>query len=282
VSKLPNSKFKGWKSYLQVSPFLLFALFPFFWMLITSLKSNTELYNASASPFLIREGITFAQYKLLFNETAFFLWFRNSIIVALAVTGISATTSTIAAYAIARLRFAGAQTFGMAIFITYLIPPTLLFLPLSRLVSFFGVSDTLWALVLTYPTFLIPFGTWLQMGYFRSIPRELEECAMVDGATRIQALLKIILPIALPGILTISIFSFTLAWGHFIYALAFISSATQKVLPVGIATELIRGDVFFWGALMAAALLASVPVVIIYSFFTGKFVAGLTAGATKY
>lgn len=279
---MPKKTFKDWKSYFQVTPFLLFALFPFFWMLITSLKSNTELYNASASPFLIREGITFAQYELLFKETAFFLWLRNSVIVALAVTAISATTSTIAAYAIARLRFAGAQTFGMAIFLTYLVPPTLLFLPLSRLVSFFAVSDSLWALVLTYPTFLIPFGTWLQMGYFRTIPRELEECAMVDGATRIQALKKIILPIALPGILTISIFSFTLAWGHFIYALAFISSATQKVLPVGIATELIRGDVFFWGALMAAALLASVPVVVVYSFFTGRFVAGLTAGATKY
>lgn len=274
--------YKTWKNYLQISPFLLFALFPFFWMMITSLKSNTELYNASASPFTIREGITFAQYKLLFNDTAFFLWLKNSIIVSLAVTAISSTTSTIAAYAIARLRFAGAQAFGMAIFLTYLVPPTLLFLPLSRVVSFLGVSDNLWALILTYPTFLIPFGTWLQMGYFRTIPRELEECAMVDGATRIQALIKIIFPIALPGFLTIAIFSFTLAWGHFIYALAFISSATQKVLPVGIATELIRGDVFFWGALMAAALLASVPVVIIYSFFTGRFVAGLTAGATKY
>ena len=282
MNKSPNNLFGVWGAYFRVFPFLLFALFPFFWMLITSLKSNTELYNVTASPFIIREGATLEQYRLLLKNTAFLLWMANSTIVASVVTLISVTASTLAAYAVARLRFRGAQAFGMAIFLTYLVPPTLLFIPLSRVVAFFGVSDSLWALILTYPTFLIPFGTWLQMGYFRTIPKELEECAMVDGATRIQALVRIILPISIPGLLTVAIFSFTLAWGHFIYALAFISSAPQKVLPVGIATELIRGDVFFWGALMAAALLASVPVVIIYSLFTGRFVAGLTAGATKY
>lgn len=251
-------------------------------MLVTSLKSNSELYNVRLSPFLIREGITFEQYRLLLWDTPFLRWLANSVIVATTATLISVVASTLAGYAVARLRFLGAQVFGLAIFLTYLIPPTLLFLPLGRVVATLGLSDSRWALILTYPTFLIPFGTWLQMGYFRTIPRELEECAMVDGATRTQALLRIILPISLPGVLTVAIFSFTLAWGHFIYALAFVSSAPQKVLPVGIATELIRGDVFFWGALMAGTLLASIPVVAVYGFFTGHFVAGLTAGATKY
>ena len=200
MNKSPNNRFGVWNAYFRVVPFLLFALFPFFWMVITSLKSNTELYNVSASPFVIREGVTLGQYRLLLKDTAFLLWMGNSTIVALVVTLISVTASTLAAYAVARLRFRGAQFFGMAIFLTYLVPPTLLFIPLSRVVAFFGVSDSLWALILTYPTFLIPFGTWLQMGYFRTIPKELEECAMVDGATRVQALFRIVLPIAIPGL----------------------------------------------------------------------------------
>lgn len=273
---------RGWGAYAATAPFLLFAVFPFYWMLVTSLKGNAELYDVRLSPLLIRQGVTLEQYRLLLWDTAFLRWLGNSAIVAMATTLISVAASTLAGYAVARLRFRGAHFFGLAIFLTYLVPPTLLFLPLGRVVAVLGLSDSLWALILTYPTFLIPFGTWLQMGYFRTIPRELEECAMVDGATRMQALLRIILPISLPGLLTVAIFSFTLAWGHFIYALAFVSSAPQKVLPVGIATELIRGDVFFWGALMAGTLLASLPVVTVYALFTGHFVAGLTAGATKY
>lgn len=273
---------RRWLAYCVVVPFLVFALFPFYWMLVTSLKSNAELYDPHRSPFLIRQGVTLAQYRLLLGETPFLRWLANSAMVAVGATLISVIASTLAGYAVARLQFRGAQAFGLGIFLTYLVPPTLLFLPLGRVVAQLGLSDSLWALVVTYPTFLIPFGTWLQMGYFRTIPRNLEECAMVDGATRLQALLRIVLPVAMPGLLTVAILSFTLAWGHFIYALAFVSSAPRKVLPVGIATELIRGDVFFWGALMAGALLASVPVVAVYGLFTRQFVAGLTAGATKY
>lgn len=268
-------------AYAALVPFLAFLLFPFYWMVITSLKSNQELYDLQQLPVVVRHGMTLTHYRLLIVDTRFGTWFANSLIVGTLTTAISTVLSALAAYAVARLRFRGSQLFGMGIFITYLVPPTLLFLPLSRVVAFLGIGDSIWALIVTYPTFLVPFSTWLLMGYFRTIPKELEECAMVDGATRVQALVRIILPIALPGVLTVVLFSFTLSWGHFIYALAFVSSATQKVLTVGLATELIRGDVFYWGSLMAGALLASVPVVAVYSCFTGRFVAGLTAGATK-
>ncbi len=268
-------------AYAALVPFVVFLLFPFYWMVITSLKSNRELYDLQQLPVVVRHGMTLTHYRLLMQDTRFGTWFANSLIVGTLTTAISTAVSALAAYAVARLRFRGSQLFGMGIFITYLVPPTLLFLPLSRVVAFLGIGDSIWALIVTYPTFLVPFSTWLLMGYFRTIPKELEECAMVDGATRVQALVRIILPIAIPGVLTVVLFSFTLSWGHFIYALAFVSSATQKVLTVGLATELIRGDVFYWGSLMAGALLASVPVVAVYSCFTGRFVAGLTAGATK-
>jgi multiple sugar transport system permease protein len=268
--------------YVGLVPFLAFLLFPFFWMVITSLKSNRELYDLNQVPIFIRQGATLAHYKLLIRDTRFGTWFANSLVVGLCTTAISTAVSILAAYAIVRLRFRGSHLVGMGIFVTYLVPPTLLFLPLSRVVSLLGLSDSIWALIVTYPTFLVPFCTWLLMGYFRTIPKEMEECAMVDGATRLQALTRIILPTAIPGVLTAVLFSFTLSWSHFIYALAFVSSATQKVLTVGIATELIRGDVFYWGSLMAGALLGSVPIVVVYSCFTHRFVAGLTAGATKY
>ena len=262
--------------------FLLFLLFPFYWMVVTSLKPDKELYDLRAIPLLIREGITIQHYLFLFKNTHFLDWFRNSLIVSTAVTALSVPISTTAAYSLARLQFAGSSLFGISIFISYLIPPTLLFIPLSRVVAFLGLTDSIWSLIVVYPTFSIPFCTWMLMSYFKSIPRELEECAMIDGASRLQALLRIVLPVAIPGVLTATLFTFTLSWGEFIYALSFISSSTKKTLAVGVVSELVRGDVFFWGSLMAGALLASFPIILIYSLFTDYFVAGLTAGATKY
>jgi multiple sugar transport system permease protein len=250
-------------------------------MTVTSLKTDKELYSLASIPLIIREGITLEHYSMLFNQTNFLRWFINSLIISSLVTVISVSISILAAYSIVRLKFRGSNTIGMSIFISYLVPPTLLFIPLSQVVSSLGLMDSLGALLVTYPTFVIPFCTWLLMGYFRTIPRELEECAMVDGATRLQALIKIILPVALPGVLTATLFSFTLSWGEFIYGLSFVSSSLMKPISVGVVTELVRGDVFYWGSLMAGALIASVPVIIIYSFFTEYFVSGLTAGAMK-
>lgn len=262
-------------------PFLVFALFPFYWMAVTSLKSNQEIYTAQQIPLLVRQGMTLEHYRYVLRETLFGQWMLNSLIVSGTATLISACVSTLAAYALARLRFRGSQFLGMAVFITYLVPPTLLFIPLSRLVASLGVSDTPWALILTYPTFLVPFCTWLLMGYFRTIPREMEESALVDGANRMQAMVRIVLPLAAPGVLTAIMFAFTISWGHFIYALAFVSSNPQKMVNIGLATELIRGDVFYWGSLMAGALLTSLPIILVYGLFAKRFVSGLTAGAVK-
>src|ERR671918_555754 len=233
--------------------FLIITLFPFFWMFITAIKPNAELYNVRMNPLYV----------------------------PILSTAISLVAGILAGYALSRLRFRGAGGMAVGIFVTYLVPPTLLFIPLADVVRAFGLLDSLWSLILTYPTFLIPFSTWLLMGYFKTIPRELEECAMIDGATRLQAMLKIVLPLALPGILSAGIFAFTLSWNEFIYALVFLSSTEIKTIPVGVVSELIRGDVFFWGPLMAGALLGSVPVAIIYSFFVEYYVAGLTAGAVE-
>jgi multiple sugar transport system permease protein len=205
----------------------------------------------------------------------------NTLLVSTASTAISLAFSTLAGYSLARLRYRGATTIGWAIFITYLVPPTLLFIPLLGVVSSLGLANSLTSLILVYPTFLIPFGTWMLIGYFKSIPHELEESALVDGATRLQAMFRIVMPLALPGLLSVGIFSFTLSWNEFIYALVFLQDATLKTVPVGVTSELIRGDSFFWGELMAGALLGSVPVAVIYSFLVEYFVAGLTAGAVK-
>lgn len=272
---------RRWLIYGGFLPFLVFALFPFYWMAVTSLKSNQEIYGAQQIPLLVRQGMTLDHFRYVLRETLFARWMLNSLIVSGSSTVISACVSTLAAYALARLRFRGSQSFGMAVFITYLVPPTLLFIPLSRLVAWLGVSDTPWALILTYPTFLVPFCTWLLMGYFRTIPREMEESALVDGANRLQAMVWIVLPLAAPGVLTAVMFAFTISWGHFIYALAFVSSNPQKMVNIGLATELIRGDVFYWGSLMAGALLTSLPIIIVYGLFAKRFVSGLTAGAVK-
>ncbi len=260
--------------------FLIVTLFPFYWMLITSIKPNAELYNVRMNPFYVLQP-TLDHFRYLLRETIFPTWSFNTLYVSILSTAISLFAGILAGYALARLRFKGAGIIAVGIFVTYLVPPTLLFIPLADVVRTFGLLDSPWALILTYPTFLIPFCTWLLMGYFKTIPRELEECAMIDGATRIQALMKIVLPLALPGILSAGIFAFTLSWNEFIYALVFLSSTDIKTIPVGVVSELIRGDVFFWGPLMAGALLGSIPVAIIYSFFVEYYVAGLTAGAVK-
>jgi multiple sugar transport system permease protein len=260
--------------------FLIVTLFPFYWMLITSIKPNAELYNVRMNPFTVLQP-TLDHFRYLLRETIFPTWSFNTLYVSVLSTAISLVAGILAGYALARLRFKGAGIIAVGIFVTYLVPPTLLFIPLADVVRTFGLLDSPWALILTYPTFLIPFSTWLLMGYFKAIPRELEECAMIDGATRIQALMKIVLPLALPGILSAGIFAFTLSWNEFIYALVFLSSTDIKTIPVGVVSELIRGDVFFWGPLMAGALLGSIPVAIIYSFFVEYYVAGLTAGAVK-
>jgi multiple sugar transport system permease protein len=260
--------------------FLFVTLFPFLWMFITSIKPNAELYNVRMNPLYVLHP-TLEHFRYLMRETIFLTWAYNTLYVSILSTAISLITGIMAGYALSRLRFRGAGGIAVGIFVTYLVPPTLLFIPLANVVRTFGLLDSPWSLILTYPTFLIPFCTWLLMGYFKTIPRELEECAMIDGATRLQAMVKIILPLALPGILSAGIFAFTLSWNELIYALVFLSSTEIKTIPVGVVSELIRGDVFFWGPLMAGALLGSVPVAIIYSFFVEYYVAGLTAGAVK-
>jgi multiple sugar transport system permease protein len=267
--------------HLGLVPFLIFALFPFYHMGLTSLKTDGELYNPASVPLLIREGVTFDHYRNLLWETGFVTWTTNSLVVTILATAISVVIGTVAAYALARLKFRGVGTFGTGIFITYLVPTSLLFLPLAQVVHWLGLADSKWSLVVTYPTFLVPFCTWLLMGYFRTVPKEVEECAMVDGATRLQALARIVLPMAIPGLVCAILFAFTLSWNEFIYALTFTSSSEQITASVGVTQELVRGDVYFWGGLMAGAMLASVPIVILYVFFLDYYVSGLTAGAVK-
>ena len=265
--------------YLPLACFLFVLLFPFYWMAMTSFKAEAELISREANPFWIHNP-TLAHFEKLLLHTAYPAWMWNTIIVSVVATFTSLAASVFAAYAIERLRFRGAKGTGMAIFLAYLVPPSILFIPLATVVFQIWIFDTRWALILTYPTFLIPFCTWLLMGYFRTIPYELEECALIDGATRWQILTKIILPLAVPGLISAGIFAFTLSWNEFIYALTFVSSSEVKTVPVGVVTELVEGDVYHWGALMAGALLGSLPVAILYSFFVEYYVSGMT-GAVK-
>jgi multiple sugar transport system permease protein len=267
--------------YANIVPFVAFALFPFYYMVITSLKNDAELYNLKAVPFLIQTGIITDHYHYLFFKTEFWTWMKNSLIISVIATSVSLVIAILAGYSLARLKFPGVGSFGTAVFITYLVPPTLLFLPLSQVVVWLGISDTIWALVVTYPTFLVPFSTWLLMGYFRTIPREVEECALVDGASRMQTLLRIVLPMAIPGIVCVTLFGFTLTWNEFTYALTFVSQTANKTAVVGVTADLIRGDIYYWGSLMAGAVVASVPIVVIYVWFLDYYVSGLTAGAVK-
>src|SRR2546421_1203699 len=266
--------------YLPLLALLVVTLFPFYWMAVTSFKSASELFDFSVSPLWVREP-TLDWYQHLFTQTNFPHWAFNTAVVATVSTLISLLCSVLAGYSLARLRYRGADTIGWGIFVTYLVPPTLLFLPLAFLIRRLHLFNNLWSLILTYPTFLIPFSTWLLIGYFKGIPRELEESALVDGATRVQTMVRIVVPLALPGILSAGIFAFTLCWNEFLYSLIFMNDTIAKTISVGVTSELIRGDDFFWGELMAASLLGSLPVALLYSFFVDRFVAGLTAGAVK-
>ncbi|HYG90960.1 MAG TPA: carbohydrate ABC transporter permease [Azospirillum sp.] len=266
--------------YIPLLLFLFVLLFPFYWMGITAFKANEELYDFQHfSPFWVTNPTLANIEKLLFH-TAYPEWLLNTLLVSVVSTFISLFCAVCAAYAIERLRFKGSRFIGLAIFLAYLVPPSILFIPLASMVFAYGLFDSKWALILTYPTFLIPFCTWLLMGYFRSIPYELEECALMDGASRLQILVKILLPLAVPGLISAGIFAFTLSWNEFIYALTFIQSSEQKTVPVGVVTELVEGDVYHWGSLMAGALLGSLPVAILYSFFVEHYVASMT-GAVK-
>jgi len=266
--------------YLPLACFVIILLFPFYWMVMTSFKPNGELYDfTNHNPFWISSPTLDHIRHLLFN-TAYPRWLWTTMMVAVASTFLSLLASTLAAYAIQRLRFRGSQYVGLGIYLAYLVPPSILFIPLATMVYQLGLFDSPFALILVYPTFLVPFCTWLLIGYFKSIPYELEECALIDGATRLQILRQITLPLAIPGLISAGIFSFTLSWNEFIYALAFIQSSENKTVPVAILTELVTGDVYQWGALMAGALLGSLPVAIFYSFFVDYYVSSLT-GAVK-
>ena len=265
--------------YLPLAIFLFVLLFPFYWMVITSVKPDNELLSREGNPFWV-VAPTLAHFKKLLFDTSYPEWLWNTVLVSVVATGFSLFASVLAAYAIERLRFRGAKQVGLSIFLAYLVPPSILFIPLAAIVFKLGLFDTRWALILTYPTFLIPFSTWLLMGYFRSIPYELEECALIDGATRWQILIKIVLPLAVPGLISAGIFAFTLSWNEFIYALTFISSSEMKTVPVGVVTELVEGDIYHWGPLMAGALLGSLPVAFVYSFFVEHYVSGMT-GSVK-
>lgn len=364
-----SARLRSWRSmaatYVGLVPFLVFALFPFYWMLITSLKADANLYDLGRNPFWFSSvdsatgkpyhkdiivpaslpegpiqwkiapgarttrsdsvqhpeaiatiganpivspvdgtlatidipdgqtvhpneviGViqvrspTLSHYRYLLS-TSFYRWMYVSLMTGIAVVVITLLISVPAAYGLARLEFPGNRGIGIAIFLTYLIPPTILFIPYSQFVGTLGVSNTIWSLILSYPTFTIPFCTWLLMGFFRSVPREIEERARLDGATRLQMLRKIVIPVVLPGILTAAIFAFTLSFQEYVYALTFISSTVNRTLPVGITVDMVRGDVYFWGPLMASAVLGSVPVVIVYALSLDYFISGMTTGAVK-
>jgi len=266
--------------YLPLAVFVVLGLFPFYWMLITSIKPNRELYSQKIMPLVVHQP-TLKHYVDLLTETNFLTWTYNTMLVAVVTTVISVVLGTMIAYPLARLRFPGAAVVAIGVAATYLVPQPLLFIPMADIINRLELGNTLTAVMLTYPTLLIPFSAWLLMGYFKSVPRELEEAARIDGASRWQAMTRIVLPLCTPGLLSAGIFAFTLAQNEFLYALIFLAKSEVRTVPIGVVTELIRGDVFYWGQLMAGALLGSIPVAVIYSFFVDYYVAGLTAGAVK-
>jgi multiple sugar transport system permease protein len=281
ASSRRTARWQAVATYANLAPFVFFALFPFYFMFVTSFKRNAELYNLKSVPFWIQTGVITDHYAFLFQRTEFLTWMKNSLVISVIAMSVSLVIAIAAGYSLARLRYRGVGSFGTAVFITYLVPPTLLFLPLSQVINWLGLSDSILALVVTYPTFLVPFSTWLLMGYFRTVPREVEECALVDGASRMQTLVRIVLPMAVPGLVCAALFGFTLCWNEFIYALTFVSQSGNKTAVVGVTADLIRGDIYYWGSLMAGAVLASVPIVVVYVWFLDYYVAGLTAGAVK-
>jgi multiple sugar transport system permease protein len=275
----------GWRVralrlWLPLGFFLIFALFPFYWMAVTSLKPNQELYNPQVMPLIVHHP-TLKHYVDLLSETDFLTWTWNTMLVATVSTAISLVFGVMLAYPLARMNFPGSALVSFAVAATYLVPQPLLFIPMAEIIERLGLGNTLTSVILTYPTLLIPFCAWLLMGYFKSVPRELEDAARIDGASRLQTMFLVFLPLCKPGFISAGIFAFTLAQNEFLYALIFLTDTSVRTVPVGAIAELIRGDVFYWGQLMAAALLGSIPVAIIYSFFVEHYVAGLTAGAVK-
>ena len=266
--------------WLPVGFFLLLALFPFYWMAITSVKPNAELYNRNMMPLLVHNP-TLKHYVGLLTETSFLLWTWNTLLVAVISTAISLVLGTMLAYPLARMRFAGSGLIAMTVAAIYLVPQPLLFLPLADVINRLDLGNTLTAVILTYPTMLVPFCAWLLIGYFKTVPKELEEAARIDGASRFQTMRRVFLPLCTPGFISAGIFAFTLSQNEFLYALIFLTKSSVRTVPVGVIAELIRGDVFYWGQLMAGALLGSIPVALIYSFFVEHYVAGLNSGSVK-
>jgi multiple sugar transport system permease protein len=267
--------------WVVVVVFSVLLAFPFYWMLITTFKRSNDLYNLKNNPFIFNERPTLEHLRLLFGETLYLRWVANTALVGLLVVLITLVLALPAAYALARLTGRWGERLGIAIFLTYLVPPTLLFIPLSRVVATLGLQDTIWSLVVVYPSFTIPFSTWLLMGFFKSIPKDLEDAAMVDGLTRFGAFIKLVVPISVSGILTVVIFTFTLVTQEFVYALTFISPEVHQMVGVGVPTFLVRGDVYYWGSLMAACLITSLPIALVYNLFLDRFIAGFTVGAVK-
>jgi multiple sugar transport system permease protein len=267
--------------YAAVAAFCLFSAFPFLIMLINAFKQDADLYRPQNNPFLYNLPPILSNWDLLFNRTNFPVFLKNSFIIGVLVVLITLAVAIPAAYALARLVGRWGETAGISLFLVYLVPPTLLFIPLFRAVVTLGVNDTIWALVLVYPTISIPFCTWLLMGFFKSIPRDLEEAALVDGYSRFAAFLKVIMPLSWSGIIAVVVFTFTLTLHEFIYALTFISSSANKTLSVGVPIELVRGDVFFWQSLLAAAVIVAIPVGVFYNLFLNRLVEGFTMGAVK-
>ena len=267
--------------YAAVITLVVFAAFPFYWMLITTFKADGDRYDLESIPYWFNTAPTLEHIKYLFTESLFVQWLMNSALVGVCVVAITLIVALPAGYSLARMPGRSAETLGIGIFLTYLVPPTLLFLPLARVVTLLGLQDSLWSLIVIYPTFTIPFCTWLLMGFFKSVPREIEEAAIVDGCTVMGAFVKTVLPLSVPAVLTVVIFAFTLTMQEFVYALTFISSSEEKPVTLGVATDLIRGDIFYWRELMVAALIASVPVAIAYNLFLDRFISGITGGAVK-
>jgi multiple sugar transport system permease protein len=276
-----KSLFREGGFYSGLSLLLLFAAFPFYWMLITTFKQDSDLYTVETNPLLFHKAPTFEHVSYLFTDTLFARWLWNSFFIGIVVVVITLLIAVPAGYSLARMSGKKSESLAIGIFLTYLVPPTLLFLPLSRLITILHLQDSLWALILVYPTFTIPFCTWLMMGFFKSIPHAIEEAAIVDGCNLIGAFAKTILPISVPGILTIVIFAFTLTMQEFVYALTFISSSDQVPVTLGVATDLVRGDIFYWGSLMAAALIVAIPMALAFNSFLDRFIMGITGGAMK-
>jgi multiple sugar transport system permease protein len=290
-------------SYLVVGPFAIVLAFPFYWMLVTAFKSNGDLYTLDNVPFTYHpsqaalgenfpfrhdhwlpfgfENATASHASFVFSDTNYLRWFANTALVGGIVVLITLLLAVPAGYSLARLAGGWGQSVGVAIFLTYLVPPTLLFLPLSRVISKLGLQDSLWSLALVYPSFTIPFATWLLMGFFRTIPAELEDAALVDGCSRLKALVRVVFPISIPGILTVVIFSFSLCVNEFVYAITFISVSKQHTISAGVPTDLIRGDVYFWQSLMVATLIPAIPLALLYNTFLNRFIAGFTGGAFR-